>query len=40
MNKVYDKLKIDLKRGVEYRHELELQIKFLNKQIGIAQKKS
>lgn len=24
MNKLYDKLKIDLKRAVEYKHELEL----------------
>lgn len=40
MNKLYDKLKIDLKRAVEYKHELELQVKFLTKQKGLAQKKS
>ena len=39
MNKVYDQLKVDLKRGVEYKHQLELEIKFLKKQIGAALKK-
>jgi len=40
MNKVYDKLKVDLKRAIEYKHELELEIKFLTKQTAIAQKKN
>ena len=39
MNKVYDKLKLDLKQSNEYGHELELQIKYLNKQCMMAKKK-
>lgn len=40
MNKLYDKIKVDLKRNVEYEHELQLEIKFLNKQVAMAQKKT
>lgn len=40
MNKLYDKIKVDLKRNVEYEHELQLEIKFLNKQVAMAQKRT
>ncbi len=39
MNKVCDKLKLDLKQSNEYGHELELQIKYLSKQCMMAKKK-
>lgn len=40
MNKLYDKIKIDLKKNVEYEHQLQLEIKFLTKQLTMARKKA
>ena len=39
MNKLYDRLKLDLKRSVEYEHELELEGKYLARQCIIAKQK-
>lgn len=40
MNKLYDKIKVELKKNMEYEHELHLEIKFLTKQLAIAKKKA
>jgi len=40
MNKIYDTLKVDLKRNNNYERELQLEIKFLNKQCQTAKNKS
>lgn len=40
MNRLYDKIKVELKRNMEYEHELQLEAKFLAKQVAIAKKKA
>jgi myosin heavy subunit len=40
MNRVYDRLKVDFKQVQEYSHELQLELKFLDKQTKLAKGKA
>ena len=40
VTRIYEQLKVDLKKQTDYQHELELEIAFLTKQCTIANKRS